>query len=745
MIIVRTVGPFLVSEHDTVRAALQKISDNQSRVVFCTGSGGSVTGVVTDGDVRRAMLDDPSFDPRDPVGSIANREFVKARADEDPISIERRINARILQVPLLDDHGRLVGVAMEGRARLEIAGRRIDDDSRPLVIAEIGNNHQGDLALARELVDAAVDAGVECVKFQLRDMASLYRSTDDSAEDLGAQYTLDLLAKFSFGPDQMREILGYCDRRGVIGMCTPWDEASVAALETMDVPAYKVASADLTNHDLLRTIAATGKPMIMSTGMSTEDEIIDAVKVLRRAGAPFALLHCNSTYPAPYTDINLAYLERLRALGECPVGYSGHERGINVATAAVALGARIIEKHLTVDRSLEGADHKVSLLPDELADLVVAVDQVDAAMGTNRARVVTQGESMNRVNLAKSLVAAGSLPVGHRLSASDVAVKSPGRGLQPDRISDLVGTVLTRKVEAGDFFFEGDLGTGTTGPREFRFRRPWGIPVRYHDVDAIRNRCELDLVEYHFSYRDLDLDPDQFLASEDKAQLVVHSPEMFEGDFLLDLASPDTATRNRSIRELQRVVTATRALRRWYPASDRPLIIVNVGGFTADHALDSDERAAGYERVANSFAVVDTAGVELIPQTMPPYPWLRGGQMLHNLFVDPVETAEFCRMHEIRICFDISHSKLAANHLGLSFRDATELLAPHTAHLHVVDAAGTDGEGLQVGEGEVDFAVLGEQLDRLAPDAGFIPEIWQGHVNEGEGFWVALDRLETWL
>ena len=191
--------------------------------------------------------------------------------------------------------------------------------------------------------------------------------------------------------------------------------------------------------------------------MSREEEIRESAALVRSLGVPFAMLHCQSTYPAPFKDVNLAYMDRLAEIAQAPVGYSGHERGIHVPVAAVARGARIVEKHLTVDRSLEGNDHKVSLLPDELAQMVQQIREVEESLGTSTERVVSTGEAMNRINLAKSLVAARPLAAGTVIAASDVAVKSPGRGLQPNALPQLVGRTVRRDMAEGDFFFEGDL------------------------------------------------------------------------------------------------------------------------------------------------------------------------------------------------------------------------------------------------------------------------------------------------
>ena len=169
----------------------------------------------------------------------------------------------------------------------------------------------------------------------------------------------------------------HCKKVGIFPLCTPWDLESLAALETYGMEAYKVASADMTNHEMLTALARTGKPLICSTGMSDEEEIIQSVTLLKRLGTQYILLNCNSTYPPPFRDVNLRYMTRLREIGGCMVGHSGHERGINVAIAAVALGAKVIEKHITLDRNMEGNDHKVSLLPDEFRAMVEGIRQVE--------------------------------------------------------------------------------------------------------------------------------------------------------------------------------------------------------------------------------------------------------------------------------------------------------------------------------------------------------------------------------
>ncbi|MDA9421456.1 acetylneuraminic acid synthetase [Bradyrhizobium sp. CCBAU 53380] len=629
-------------------------------------------------------------------------------------------------------------------APVRIGNRLLGDGEPCYVIAEIGNNHNGDFDRAIALVDAAVAAGADCAKFQMRKLDEVYRASSLSGkdDDLAVEYTLDLLRRFELPTAQQKKIAGYCAAKGIEYLCTPWDAKSVAVLEGFGVQAYKVASADLTNLPLLARLSATGKTLIVSTGMSTTDEIKAAAKFLDDRNASYALLHCQSTYPAALHNIHLRFMETLREIHPV-VGYSGHERGIAVSTAAVALGAVIIERHITLDREMEGPDHAASLEPEEFKALVSGIREVEAARGEKLAeRALSQGELINRENLAKSLVAARDLPAGTMISEGDIAVKSPGQGLSPLKMPALLGRKLTRTMAADDYFFQSDLDEGVAKARRYRFDRPWGVPVRYHDTARFLEICEPDIIEFHLSYSDMERDPAAYLSGTYDLGFVVHAPELFAGSKLMDLATPDEALRRYSLEQTQAVIDITRGLKKFFPRTKRPPIVANIGGFTMDEPLPAEEKAERYRIFAQSLTELDMDGVELTPQTMAPFPWHFGGQRHQNIFIFPDESAAFCAKHDLRMCVDISHTKLAANHFGFDFAQGLAQLGPHTAHLHFGDAKGLDGEGLQIGEGEIDFDEIGQVLRKHAPTASFIPEIWQGHKNMGEGFWTALERLE---
>lgn len=617
---------------------------------------------------------------------------------------------------------------------------------RTFVVAEIGNNHNGDLDRAIQLIDLAQSAGADCAKFQMRHLDEVYRqrTLHRAGEDLGTEYVLDLLERFELTVDQHRQLAEYCSSKGLLYLCTPWDSRSVVALESFGVPAFKVASADLTNLPLLDTLSATHKPLILSTGMSRPEEVQTTVEFLNDHAVPFILLHCNSTYPAPVQDIHLRWMEELRRIHPL-IGYSGHERGIAVTLAAVALGAAVVERHFTLDRGMEGPDHAASLEPAEFRRLVEGIRDIEQALGDGRRREPSQGEMINRENLGKSLVAACALPKGTVIEKKHLKTRSPGQGLSPQLHERLLGRTLRRDMSEEDFFYRSDLNDERIEPRPYSFTRPWGVPVRYHDFRAYHERVKPDLFEFHLSYADMELDPADFLSGSYACDLVVHAPELFAGSRLMDLASPDEHYRAESLRETQRVIDITRNLKRFFPRTRRPPIVANIGGFSMDATLPRKVITEYYERFARSLGELDLDGVELTPQTQAPFPWHFGGQRYQNLFVTIDEIREWCGQLNLRMCFDTSHSRLTSNHFATDFYEFAEKIAPITAHLHLGDAKGLNGEGLQIGDGDIDFVRLGKILRVGCPGSSFIPEIWQGHKNGGEGFWIALEKLETVL
>ena len=743
----KDIKNLLIGKEEPIINALEKISENKIGAVLVTNSSGILEGIVTDGDIRRWIVSSECFRPEELCQSVMQKEFFHLNIHTDISKIKDSFSDKIKFIPLLDEYGLIKALALKDEQSIVIGQHVISNTEPCFIIAEIGNNHNGDVKLAYQLIDLAADAGADCVKFQMRSMNAMYRKIDttEGSEDLGAEYTLDLLNRFQLKDKELFEAFDYCKKRNVIPMCTPWDHESLLKLERYGMQAYKVASADLTNEKLLKAISATGKPMICSTGMSDEKDIKSAICILSKNTSEFILLHCNSTYPAPFKDVNLNYLERLRSFEHVEiVGYSGHERGIEVPIAAVALGAKVIEKHFTIDRNMEGNDHRVSLLPAEFESMVTSIRNIEASMGTKNARQITQGELMNREVLGKSIIAKTRIQKGMTISSEMLEVRSPGKGLKPSQESLLIGLPAARNFNKGDFFYESDLSNLVTKPKNYVFSQPFGIPVRYHDINEMIGLSNVDFVEFHLSYNDLRLQPEKFLKKTGyNVNFTVHCPELFPSDHILDLASHDNAYRRESINYVQQTINVTRELRQFFKTDKKPIIVINAGGSTMNHFDNDERRFDGYKRVSESLSKIEDEGVIITFQTMPPFPWHFGGQRFHNLFMDANEIQQFCTHNDVKVTLDLSHSKLYCNYKGISFESFIKQILPHVAYLHVVDAKGIDGEGIQIGAGEIDFKSVSNVLKEALTPIPFIPEIWQGHKNNGEGFWQALEKLEA--
>jgi N-acetylneuraminate synthase len=660
--------------------------------------------------------------------------------------LAKKLSDKIEFIPIVGAKGELVDIFHPEMASFRVGSHTVSADDPTLMIAEIGNNHNGSLERAYELIDQAIWAGADVVKFQMRHLDELYATGDRNSDDLGSQYTRDLLEKYQLSNDEFEKVFDYCTKRNVTTLCTPFDLASVDFLEGLNVVAYKVASADFMNWALLDRIAETRKPMLISTGMTTESDLKETCEYLNKIHANYVLLHCNSSYPAPFKDVNLAYLERLKGFSIYPfTGYSGHERGFHIPLAAVAMGARIIEKHFTLDKGLEGNDHKVSLLPDEFKLMVSYVRDIEMAFGSSKDRSLTQGEMLNRDVLGKSLTAIRGIECGEAFSLANLGVRSPGGGVSPHKLKTVVGRLAIRDFNVGDQLFQSDLSDFQSLSTDFKFQRPVGIPVRYHDYENLTKLSNLDFVEFHLSYSDLALNPSDYVAKNSSMGFVIHAPELFKRDHILDLASFDSGYRQESFENLERTLIATKELKKLFPLERKPLVVTNVGGWSIDRFLSDSEKRRKYELIAEALDVFRSSEYEVIIQTMPPFPWHFGGQRFHNLFMDPQEIRTFCDSHGHRICLDISHTYLAVNFLRLGWEAAIDTLGPITAHLHVVDGSGVDCEGLDIGKGTINFKDLGDRLSIVAPAVPFIPEIWQGHKDSGAGFWKALRKLNGLL
>lgn len=327
-----------------------------------------------------------------------------------------------------------------------------------LIIAEAGVNHNGSLELAKRLIDVAAEAGVDYVKFQTFKSENLVTRRACQAgyqqRNLGNEFQtqLQMLKQLELSREDHLELLAYCKEKTISFLSTAFDFDSIDFLAGLHLGIWKIPSGEITNYPYLKKIASFHEPVILSTGMSDLEEVDEAVKVLSRFGLPkeqITVLHCNTEYPTPFQDVNLNAMNMIaRQLG-VKVGYSDHTIGLEIPVAAVALGARVIEKHFTLDRGMKGPDHKASLEPDELKTMVTEIRNVELALGDGIKRM-TSSERSNRLVARKSIVAAGPIKSGEIFTERNITVKRPGGGLSPMAWERVLGQTARRDFQTDD-------------------------------------------------------------------------------------------------------------------------------------------------------------------------------------------------------------------------------------------------------------------------------------------------------
>lgn len=609
------------------------------------------------------------------------------------------------------------------------------------IIGEIGINHNGSLATALRLIDAAHQAGVDAVKFQKRNLAAIYSKKilgDPSGAEWNFDYLIPLLQKFELSAADYAVIKKKCQDLELDLIVTPFDEDSAEFIQTLDLAAFKIASADMTNLSLIKKCASYNRPLIISTGMWSEKDIETCVDFYKKNNLKFALLLANSTYPCPYESLSLLFLNKLKTLSAV-VGYSGHERGIFIPIAAVALGAKIVEKHITFDRDAEGPDHKASLLPEEFMSMVDNIRMLEKALGTNKE--INQAEKLNKEVFAKSAVACRDIKKGHLLYFQDLIFQSPGKGIFPHEIENYYGLPVKRDIASGEFIAAGDFveRRPLTDWKKFEFSKKWGVKCRFHDFQEYKV-LNSQLVEFHCSQKELSVN---FMDRPNPgAELIVHAPEIVDNQ-LVDICSSDEVVVARSIDILQQTIDKTLAIsKNWSGA--KPKMVAHLGGMLLNSSKQTDINREMMARAIKNFKRLkySPAEIDILPENLPPRPWYLGGEWHQYGFAPTADFLEFCGQLDLGMTLDICHAALYCNLVKISLRDYVQEIKHLVRHVHISDAKSIHGEGLQIGDGDIDFLEVFKELKDI--NFSWVTEIWSGHLHQGAGTYQALLALEQY-
>lgn len=605
------------------------------------------------------------------------------------------------------------------------------------VVSEIGINHDGNLQTALDLIDASAEAGVDAVKFQKRNLEEIYTQKlldQPNSAEWNLDYLIPLLREVELGESDYEAIRTRTEHHGLDLIVTPFDPTSVKFCADLGVEGFKIASADLTNFDLVEQCLAYDRPMLISTGMWDDAAIEKSAQRYRDKGARFSLLLANSTYPSPYEELNLGFLTRLRQI-HAAVGYSGHERGTFIPIAAIALGARVVEKHITFDRNATGPDHKASMYPNEFREMVSNIRNVQLALGSRK--TVNQAETLAKEAFAKSAYALRDLAPGHVLQRSDFNFRSPGRGLFRHEVDDFIGKPLTEGVDAANCISRADF---QVNPKVSEWKLPafskrWGVKCRFHDFDEY-HAVSPPVVEFHCSDTDLDF---EFAGASNSSELIIHAPEIVDRK-LVDICSDDPQVVEYSLALIQRTIDKTLEVAKGFPTAP-PKMVVHLGGMSLEQVTGSRTTDLMLERATDNFKRLryNPSDVTILPENLPPRPWYLGGEWFQYGFMLPEDMVRFCDHLGLKMTFDVCHAGLYCNYSGHSLVDFAHEISPFVDHMHISDAGGINGEGLAIHEGNIDFENVLKQVSNTA--SSWVTEIWSGHLHNGKRTYESMHAL----
>jgi sialic acid synthase SpsE/sugar phosphate isomerase/epimerase len=602
--------------------------------------------------------------------------------------------------------------------------------SKIKIIAEIGINHDGIYDQARELIAEAAGAGVDAVKFQYRNLENSY--FPGASHEIGDEILIQEIRKAYLPPERLYELARYAQSLGLEAGISFFDVCDLLDFGTLisNFDFFKTPSAELTNTALIDSLISLDRHLYISTGCQTEDHI--EASLGRLQGTGWTPMHCISNYPLSLQNAKLGYITHLRRRWGRAVGYSSHDECWEACLLALQLGVSVIERHITLDQKARGLDHSSSSTPKQFVTLCEFAKNIDAMLGGDGPRVPNQGELLNKQNLGRSFFAAVPLPRGHLLDPSDLVYRSPNIGLSSTDIGSYIGRPIMQPVEKGaalvSSMFEAK-GSLTEPAVEFARLKRLSLPVRLHDIWSIQHQFPIGSYEFHLSFMEV-LSNIDISGLDSGANYSIHLPDYINPTQLLD---PFASSKQQRVDSLSIVERTVELAERLQTLTKREVPIV--GSFSNVH----NSKKEFYSSHNELFHRYSQRGVTLIPQWLPPIAWYFGGSVKLQAMND-LRDSEFLREYGMGFCLDVCHMIMGRNYFGFIATDLVEQLAPLVRHVHIADAQGIDGEGLEFGKGEPEnLELIGRALEFNCIK---VIEVWQGHLNQGAGFRQAIMRLE---
>ena len=549
MFIKHDVDELLVRSDENLKKCAGLLKKNPTIVVV--NHRNELLGTITNGDVRR-LVESGKAQKRIKItaGEVCNNKPVYAYIDDATETLTHLLISFKGILPLINSSKVVKAFAYLGEPYFQINDKIFSSKKKDIyTIAEIGVNHNGSIDTAKLLIKSAKEANFSAIKLQIRS-DEYFTVSDFNSLDLGAQYIKKEVKRTFIDFKGNAKLIQYAKKIGLDVICTPFDKVSLGFCIKNKIDGLKIASCDLVNTPLLKEASSSGLPLIVSTGMSWEREIIEAYNHIASYTSNFALLHCNSTYPCPPQDINLNYIDRMKNMYSCIVGYSSHDSDSLVSALAIAKGAKIIEVHITEDKEQLGTDHKASIPVKELNHFMSTLHNSVEYLGDSFPRSPSQGEMLNRLSLGKSLCLSRDIKAGTKLTNKDLELRSPGNGIPYDQIKSILGLTLKKDMIKGEMLNKSDVGIIDDKIEKRKLKNAIiklkkkglisGVPVRYHDYKNLEEQIPIEFLEFHMSDSDLQLKPNKFIKEKlNYKHLFVHAVEQYSDGFIIDFASPD--------------------------------------------------------------------------------------------------------------------------------------------------------------------------------------------------------------
>ncbi len=602
------------------------------------------------------------------------------------------------------------------------------DDREVFVIAEVGINHFGKFEIAKEIIENATKSGAGAVKFQYRNLSRTYSK---SRNEIGDEIVGEEINRNYLDCNQIISLVEFAHSLGIfagISFFTVEDISDFGSgIENFDF--FKIPSPELTNINLITELIGLNKFVFISTGAHDEKEIVKTFESLPKDG--WMPMHCISNYPTHLENAKLGYLTHLQKRWNLPVGFSSHDAEWELIVGALALGASVIERHITSDKNAAGLDHSSSSDFVEFSKICALAKSSKKIFSGDSERVPNQGELINLQNLGRSYFAKNDLVLGETVNPEDFEYRSPRTGMGYLEFQSSIGKPLRRNLNEGTALSSIHFTEPTFLSKEdsqFARKLRISIPVRVHDYEKVRNELDTGFYEFHLSYTEVrELETLLFINPEDI--ISIHLPDYVSPNLLFDPFSRHLEQKELSIKLLSKV----RNLVSQYQQRTGTQVIV-VGSFSNIWG----SRESFYEQHAELAQEFKSDGISMCFQWLPPLAWYFGGSSKLNVFNQNVDAEEVLK-RELPICMDTSHLLLGANYFNFDPKKLVSMISPNIIHSHISDASGNDGEGMPFGSGKDSNTHL--ILDICDLDIIKVIEVWQGHINNFEGFKVALSKL----